>query len=86
MPQRVSLPGYLTAKEVISFYAKLRGIGENRVNEMIQYVELSKSADRYLKEFSGGMLQRVGLAVAFLSDVEIYILDEPTLNLDPLGV
>jgi len=86
MPQRVNIPGYLTAREVITLYAKLRNENLNRVEEVIDYVDLTNDADRFIKEYSGGMLQRVGLAIAFLSDSEIYILDEPTLNLDPLGV
>jgi len=85
MPQRVTIPGYLTAREVITLYARLRNVGDERVDEMITYVELDDNADRYTREYSGGMLQRVGLAIAFLSDAEIYVLDEPTLNLDPLG-
>lgn len=46
---------------------------------------LDKDADRSLREFSGGMLQRVGLAIAFLNDACVYLLDEPILNLDALG-
>jgi len=86
MPQRVTLPDFLTAREVITLYAKLRQVDVNRVEEMLKFVELKESADRYIREFSGGMLQRIGLAIAFLGDAEIYILDEPTLNLDPLGI
>ena len=85
MPQRVTIPGYLTAREVISLYARLRNADLKRVDELLDYVELTENADRFTREYSGGMLQRVGLAVAFLSDSDIYILDEPTLNLDPLG-
>jgi ABC-type multidrug transport system ATPase subunit len=85
MPQRVTIPGYLTAREVVTLYAKLRDVGSERVDEMISYVDLTNNADRYTREYSGGMLQRVGLAIAFLSDAEIYVLDEPTLNLDPVG-
>ena len=85
MPQRVTIPGYLTARDVVTLYARLRNVDLKRVDELIEYVALTESADRYTREFSGGMLQRVGLAIAFLSDSDIYILDEPTLNLDPLG-
>ena len=85
MPQRVTIPGYLTAREVITLYARLRNADLKRVDELLDYVELTENADRYTREYSGGMLQRIGLAIAFLSDSDIYILDEPTLNLDPLG-
>jgi ABC-type multidrug transport system ATPase subunit len=86
MPQRVTMPDYLTAREVITLYAKLKQVDLKRVDEILDFVELKDSADRYIGEYSGGMLQRVGLAVAFLGESDIYVLDEPTLNLDPLGI
>ncbi|MGB2958912.1 MAG: ABC transporter ATP-binding protein [Bacteroidota bacterium] len=86
MPQRVALPDYLTPREIVGLFARLRGVGPERVDEILEYVALQESRDRYVREFSGGMLQRVGLAVTFLSDCEIYVLDEPTLNLDALGI
>jgi ABC-type multidrug transport system ATPase subunit len=86
MPQRVTMPDALTAREVVTLYARLRKVDLERVDEILDFVELAESADRFTREYSGGMLQRVGLAIAFLSDVEIYVLDEPTLNLDPLGI
>jgi len=86
MPQRVSMPGNLTALEITSLFAKLRGVDLKRVKEILKYVALEDSMNMYMREFSGGMLQRVGLAVTFLCDCDLYILDEPTLNLDPLGV
>ncbi len=86
MPQRITMPGYLTAREIITLFAKLRQVDLKKVDEMIEFVELTDSADRYTREYSGGMLQRVGLAIVFLPDVDIYVLDEPTLNLDALGI
>jgi len=86
MPQRVALPGHLTARELLTFFAGLRGADADSVDSALDFVSLSQDADRYTMEFSGGMLQRLGLAVAFLVDVSIFILDEPTLNLDPVGV
>ncbi len=85
MPQRVSLPGNLTPLEIATLFARLRGVEQKKVKEILKYVALEDSMNRFMREFSGGMLQRVGLAITFLCDCEIYILDEPTLNLDPLG-
>ena len=85
MPQRVTMPGLLTAYEVLTLYAKLKGAAESRVAEVLELFALAEDADRYLREYSGGMLQRLGLAVAFLKEVPLYVLDEPFLNLDPLG-
>jgi ABC-type multidrug transport system ATPase subunit len=86
VPQRMSLPGTLTAREILALFAKLRGADWKRVEEMLETFALSDDADRRTAEFSGGMLQRLGLAIAFLRDVPLYVLDEPTTNLDLLGV
>ena len=85
MPQRVTMPGMLTAREVLGLFARLKDVAISRVAEVLELFELTRDSDRYLREFSGGMLQRLGLAVAFLKDVPLYVLDEPFLNLDPLG-
>jgi ABC-type multidrug transport system ATPase subunit len=86
MPQRVSLPGNLTPLEITTLFARLRGTDQKKANEILNYVSLEDSKNRFIGEFSGGMLQRAGLALTFLSECDLYILDEPTLNLDPLGI
>ncbi len=85
LPQRVAMPGMLTAREVLALYAKLKGASISRVQEVLDLFALAADADRYLREFSGGMLQRLGLTVALLKEVPLYVFDEPFLNLDPLG-
>ncbi len=86
VPQRVTMPGQLTAREILKFFAHLRGVASNRVDEVLAIFELAADADRLTGEYSGGMLQRLGLAVAMLEEVPILVLDEPALNLDPLGI
>jgi len=86
LPQRTTMPGLLTAREVLNLFARLRQVPSTRVEEVLDLFVLGEDADRYTREFSGGMLQRLGLAVAFLKEVPLYILDEPTLNLDSLGI
>ncbi len=86
MPQKASMPGLLTGREVLELFARLRDVPLARVDEMLDLFALQEDAHRYTREYSGGMLQRVGLAAAFLQDVPLFILDEPTLNLDSLGV
>ena len=86
LPQRTTMPGLLTAREVLELFARLRRVPQDRVDEVLELFVLQEDADRFTREFSGGMLQRLGLAVAFLKEVPLYILDEPTLNLDSLGI
>lgn len=86
VPQRVTMPEMLTAREIVRLFARLRGVPDSRVDEVLDLFALVADADRLTREFSGGMLQRLGLAVAFLSEVPLLVLDEPTVNLDLLGV
>lgn len=81
---------HLTSREILSFYAQLSGIPANAVNgkveSAINLVNMQPHAGRRLKEYSKGMLQRIGLAQAVLHDPKILILDEPASGLDPLGI
>ena len=86
VPQRVSIPEVLTAREVATAFARLKGVPGARVDEVLDLFALTDDADRQTREFSGGMVQRLGLAIAFLKEVPLFVLDEPTVNLDPKGV
>lgn len=86
VPQRVSLPEMLTAREVLVLFARLKRVPLERVDEVLEEFGLDDSAERRTGEFSGGMLQRLGLAVGLLQQVDLLLLDEPTVNLDPLGL
>ncbi|MCP4898143.1 MAG: ABC transporter ATP-binding protein [bacterium] len=86
VPQRVAMPDQLTAREVLELFAHLREVPKHRVDEVLEQFALVGDADRRTVEFSGGMVQRLGLAVALLKKVSILVLDEPALNLDPLGI
>jgi ABC-type multidrug transport system ATPase subunit len=87
LPQRVSFPESLTAREVMEFYCKLRKIPLRRIDEVLDGPGFSFNgfASRPVSEFSGGMVQRLGLAVACLPDAPVLVLDEPTISLDPAG-
>ncbi|NIM19377.1 MAG: ATP-binding cassette domain-containing protein [Candidatus Latescibacteria bacterium] len=86
LPQRVVVPGLLTGRELLTFYAGLRGVDPAKIEETLEFVSLSEDADRLTREYSGGMVQRLGLGIAYLQDVPILLLDEPTLSLDSTGI
>ena len=87
LPQRVSFQGQLTAREVLEFYSQLRRVSPRRIDETLTEVNFNFNgfSDKPVSEFSGGMVQRLGLAVACLPDAPALILDEPTISLDPEG-
>lgn len=87
VPQRVTMPDLLSVREVVVLFARLKDVAASRVDEVLGTFGLADSADRQVVELSGGMLQRLGLAVAFLeTEQSLFVLDEPTANLDPPGV
>ena len=83
LPQQVCLPDQLKAREVLQFYARLRGLSNGRVSHLLASSALNGFGERRIREYSGGMLQRLGLAIALLPDSPILLLDEPTSGLDP---
>ncbi len=86
LPQRVVFPENLTAREILRFYCRVRGLPVERAGEAIGRGRFNGFSDRPVGEFSGGMVQRLGLAVVALPDAPVLLLDEPTANLDPQGV
>jgi len=86
LPQRVLFPEALTGLEVVEFYRRLRGVETSRTGEVLHLASLNGASTRPIGTYSGGMLQRLGLAVAALPDAPILLLDEPTAALDPDGL
>ncbi len=79
----------LTGEEFLKFVGSLRGIKgkklKNEIEKWLYKVGLENEGQKLLKKFSRGMIQRIGLAQAFLGSPELIILDEPLNGLDPLG-
>jgi Cu-processing system ATP-binding protein len=86
LPQKVSFPEALTGREVVEFYRELRGTSPERDLAVLRFASLNGAGDRPLSTYSGGMLQRLGLAVAMLPEAPVFLLDEPTAALDPDGL
>ncbi len=76
----------LTARENLSFHARLHGVEERRVQEVLEAVALSGRCNEPVRTLSRGMVQRVAVARAVLHDPPLLLLDEPFANLDPAGI
>lgn len=80
---------FLTGREYLVFSARLHGydsaVCRKKAGELLSFFHLEDAADRSLRKYSKGMLQRIGLAQALLNDPEFLILDEPMSGLDPAG-
>lgn len=89
LPEHFRFQDWLSGREFLDLHARLYGIGgavrTPRIETLLTRVDLQDAADRKLKEYSKGMLQRVGLAAALLNEPHLVFLDEPTSGLDPLG-
>jgi len=86
LPQRVSFPGALTGREVVEFYRRLRDVPAGSAERVLKFASLNGAGSRAVSTYSGGMVQRLGLAVATLPAVDVLLLDEPTAALDPDGL
>lgn len=75
-------------RENLQFLASVRGLGRKspRIERVLEHVQMSERADDPVSTFSSGMIQRVRLACALLSDPPVLLLDEPTATLDLDGV
>ena len=86
LPQKVSFPDALTGNEVVEFYRELRGAPAERSVKVLRFASLNGAGERMVGTYSGGMVQRLGLAVAMLPEAPVFLLDEPTAALDPDGL
>jgi ABC-2 type transport system ATP-binding protein len=91
LPENPYFYDYLTGWEVLNFTGDLFGIARSqqrkRIPELLDLVGLAQSAakKKQLRQYSKGMLQRIGLAQALINDPDLVFLDEPMSGLDPLG-
>lgn len=85
LPQEFGYYRNYTPRQYLEYLAALKGVKNpgRKIDELLKAVSLSDAADKKMKGFSGGMVQKTGIAQALLNDPEILIFDEPTSGLDP---
>lgn len=89
LPENHRFPPYLTGQQLLHVYGGMSGLTRDvilsRSETLLKLVDMTKWRKTRIKKYSKGMMQRLGLAQALLSDPEIVFLDEPTDGVDPVG-
>ncbi len=89
LPEHPNIYGYLKGREFLHFVARLfkqdSKEQKSKISALIDLVGLDDNADKLIKKYSRGMVQRLALAQALINDPDILILDEPMSGLDPVG-
>jgi Cu-processing system ATP-binding protein len=83
LPENVAFNPALTGREILSFYARLKGEPVAKAMELLDRVGLGAASARRVATYSKGMRQRLGLAQALIGEPRVLLLDEPTTGLDP---
>lgn len=89
LPEHFRFYDWLTATELLKLHGRLCGMSHGtlrkRIPDLLDMVGLTPHRGKQLRDFSKGMLQRIGLAQALLNEPDLIFLDEPTSGLDPIG-
>jgi len=84
--EQPSLYEHLSGFDNLEITRRIRNVSKNRIDKVLELVDLKTASEKKVKEYSLGMKQRLGLAIALLSEPELLILDEPVNGLDPNGI
>ena len=89
MPQQYALYEELTVKENLEIFSNLNNVSkkseiQKRSQDLLNLIELSDKAKELVKNLSGGMKQRLSMAIAMINNPKILLLDEPTVGIDPV--
>jgi ABC-2 type transport system ATP-binding protein len=83
LPQEFSSFDRITVRETLQYYSRLYGSRKADIDGLIELVNLKDKTKEQYKNLSGGLKQRLGIAIALVNDPEVVFLDEPTTGLDP---
>jgi ABC-2 type transport system ATP-binding protein len=83
LPQEFSSFDRITVRETIQYYSRLFGCRNTDIDGLIELADLKDKTKEQFKSLSGGLKQRLGIAIALVNDPEVVFLDEPTTGLDP---
>lgn len=84
--EHAPLYGNLSARENLKVHTTLLGLPNQRIDEVLETVDLTRTGNKRAGHFSMGMKQRLGIAIALLNHPKLLILDEPMNGLDPIGI
>ncbi len=89
LPENHRFPLYLSGQQMLEFYGNLGGLSGKtlgkRIDEVLEFVNMSEWRKLKIQRYSKGMMQRIGLAQALLNHPKLLFLDEPTDGIDPVG-